>query len=60
MLRRTNPSLHRPFKTPLVPMVPILSILIYGYMMVNLGFDTWMRLIIWMILGIVIYFAYGC
>ncbi|MBF9254671.1 amino acid permease [Pontibacter sp. 172403-2] len=59
VLRRTNPSLHRPFKTPLVPLVPILGILICGYMMVNLGFDTWMRLIIWMVLGIVIYFTYG-
>ncbi|WP_242921255.1 amino acid permease [Pontibacter liquoris] len=59
VLRRTSPDLNRPFKTPLVPLVPILGILICGYMMVNLGFDTWMRLIIWMAIGIVIYFAYG-
>lgn len=59
MLRYTSPELKRPFKTPFVPLVPILGILICGYMMLNLGFDTWMRLLIWMALGIVIYFAYG-
>ncbi len=59
MLRRTSPELNRPFKTPFVPLIPILGILICGYMMVNLGFDTWMRLIIWMVIGIAIYFLYG-
>ncbi|MFD2245910.1 amino acid permease [Pontibacter ruber] len=59
MLRRTSPHLNRPFKTPFVPLVPILGILICGYMMVNLGFDTWMRLIVWMAIGIAIYFLYG-
>ncbi|HEY4650198.1 MAG TPA: amino acid permease [Pontibacter sp.] len=59
MLRRTSPDLKRPFRTPFVPLVPILGILICGYMMINLGFDTWMRLIIWMAIGIAIYFLYG-
>ncbi|GAB3201182.1 APA family basic amino acid/polyamine antiporter [Pontibacter aydingkolensis] len=59
VLRRTNPDLKRPFKTPFVPLVPILGILICGYMMVNLGFDTWIRLIAWMGIGVVIYFLYG-
>ena len=59
MLRKTSPHLHRPFRTPFVPVVPILGILICGYMMVNLPFDTWLRLIVWMGLGVVIYFAYG-
>jgi basic amino acid/polyamine antiporter, APA family len=59
VLRRTSPELKRPFKTPFVPLVPILGILICGYMMANLGFDTWMRLIIWMAIGIAIYFLYG-
>jgi APA family basic amino acid/polyamine antiporter len=59
MLRRTNPELHRPFKTPFVPLVPILGILICGYMMLNLPLDTWLRLIIWMGIGIAIYFLYG-
>jgi APA family basic amino acid/polyamine antiporter len=59
VLRRTQPNLPRPFKTPLVPLVPILGILICGYMMVNLPADTWFRLGIWMALGLAIYFLYG-
>lgn len=59
MLRKTSPELHRPFRTPFVPLVPILGILICGYMMINLPFDTWLRLIIWMALGVLIYFVYG-
>ncbi len=59
VLRSTNPNAHRPFRTPLVPLVPILGILICGYMMFGLPGDTWLRLIIWMVLGLVIYFAYG-
>lgn len=59
VLRRTNPEIKRPFRTPFVPLIPILGILICGYMMANLGFDTWLRLIVWMGIGIVIYFLYG-
>jgi APA family basic amino acid/polyamine antiporter len=59
MLRRTSPDIPRPFKTPLVPIVPILSILICGYMMISLPSDTWMRLIIWLVIGFLIYFLYG-
>jgi len=59
ILRRTQPDLPRPFKTPLVPLVPILGILICGYMMWGLPTDTWLRLIIWMALGLAIYFLYG-
>jgi APA family basic amino acid/polyamine antiporter len=59
ILRRTQPDLPRPFKTPLVPLVPILGILICGYMMYGLPTDTWLRLIIWMALGLAIYFLYG-
>jgi APA family basic amino acid/polyamine antiporter len=59
MLRKTSPDLHRPFRTPFVPVVPVLGILICGYMMVNLPHDTWLRLIIWMVIGIAIYFLYG-
>jgi APA family basic amino acid/polyamine antiporter len=58
-LRYTNPNAPRPFRTPMVPLVPILGILICGYMMYGLPGDTWLRLIIWMVLGLVIYFAYG-
>ena len=59
VLRRRSPELPRPFKAPLVPAVPILGILICGYMMARLPRDTWLRLIIWMALGLVIYFTYS-
>ena len=59
VLRRVQPDLPRPFRTPLVPLVPIMGILICGYMMYGLPKDTWLRLLIWMALGIAIYFAYG-
>jgi basic amino acid/polyamine antiporter, APA family len=59
VLRYRSPDLHRPFKTPLVPIVPGLAILICGYMMYGLPSDTWVRLFVWMALGLLIYFFYG-
>ena len=59
VLRYRSPELKRPFRTPMVPLVPILSIIICGLMMYWLPKDTWLRLIIWMAIGLVIYFAYG-
>ncbi|HWA16263.1 MAG TPA: amino acid permease, partial [Gemmatimonadales bacterium] len=59
VLRYTDPNIPRPFKTPLVPFVPLLGILSCGFLMIRLPVDTWARLIIWMLLGVVIYFAYG-
>jgi APA family basic amino acid/polyamine antiporter len=59
VLRRVRPELPRPFRTPWVPVVPILGILICGYMMSTLPGDTWLRLIIWMAIGLCIYFFYG-
>jgi APA family basic amino acid/polyamine antiporter len=59
VLRRVQPDLPRPFRTPLVPLVPILGILICGYMMYGLPRDTWLRLIIWMAIGMAIYVFYG-
>ena len=58
-LRYAEPNRERPFKTPLVPIVPILGILICGYMMAGLPRDTWIRLIAWMVLGLLIYFLYS-
>jgi len=58
-LRYAEPNRERPFKTPLVPVIPGLGILTCGYMMWALPKDTWIRLIVWMILGLVIYFAYS-
>lgn len=59
ILHRTQPDLHRPFKTPFVPFVPILGALISGIEMLTFAFDTWLRLVGWMLLGLVIYFGYG-
>jgi APA family basic amino acid/polyamine antiporter len=59
VLRRKSPDLPRPFRTPLVPIVPLLAIAICGYMMYSLPGDTWIRLIVWLILGLLIYFLYG-
>ena len=59
VLRYTDPQIHRPFRVPFVPFVPIAGVLACGYLMVGLPLDTWARLIVWMALGIVIYFGYG-
>ena len=58
-LRRQRPDLERPFRTPLVPAVPILSALVSLGLMAALPLDTWIRLVIWMAIGLVIYFGYG-
>jgi APA family basic amino acid/polyamine antiporter len=59
VMRVKMPSLPRAFKTPLVPLVPILGIATCLFMMVFLPIDTWIRLIVWMLLGLDIYLAYG-
>ncbi len=59
VLRRTRPDLHRAFRVPLVPFLPIVSALACLYLMLNLPADTWVRFAIWMLLGFVVYFAYG-
>jgi APA family basic amino acid/polyamine antiporter len=59
VLRKTNPTQPRPFRTPWVPLVPILGIGFNGYMMYKLGWINWARLIGWLIIGLVVYFSYG-
>ncbi len=59
VLRYKQPGLHRPFKTPLFPIVPILGMLSSLGLMYFLPLDTWIRLIVWMVLGIIIYFGYS-
>ncbi|GAB6008967.1 amino acid transporter [Bacteroidia bacterium] len=59
VLRRTNPGINRPFRTPLVPLVPILGAGICLIQMLYLPWDTWLRLIVWMFIGFIIYFTYG-
>jgi APA family basic amino acid/polyamine antiporter len=59
LLRKRRPDLPRPFRTPWVPLVPILAAVVCLTQMLALPFDTWMRLIIWMLIGVVIYFTYS-
>jgi len=59
VMRRTRPEVPRPFRTPWVPFVPIMGILISLAMMVGLNGVTWIRLVVWLIIGMVIYFTYG-
>jgi APA family basic amino acid/polyamine antiporter len=59
VLRYTHPELPRAFKTPLVPLVPILGAAVSLLQMLFLPRDTWLRLIVWMAIGLVIYFSYG-
>ena len=59
ILRVKSPDLERPFKTPLVPLVPILGIIICGGMIVALDYTTLKVAAMWMILGIIIYYAYS-
>src|SRR3989440_10054369 len=59
VMRRTNPNANRPFRAPFVPMVPILGILTCLLLMFSLPAENWYRLIIWLAVGLVIYFAYG-
>jgi APA family basic amino acid/polyamine antiporter len=59
VLRKSKPDIQRPFKTPWVPAVPILGASICFLQMASLPLDTWLRLIIWMVIGFCIYFFYG-
>jgi basic amino acid/polyamine antiporter, APA family len=59
VLRRKRPDLERPFRTPMVPFVPALSAIVALALMASLPRETWERLVIWMVIGIVVYFAYG-
>ncbi|HEY4262757.1 MAG TPA: amino acid permease, partial [Schlesneria sp.] len=59
IMRKTNPNAARPFRCPLVPIVPILGIACCSVLMFSLPWENWLRLIIWMALGLVIYFCYG-
>jgi APA family basic amino acid/polyamine antiporter len=59
ILRIKRPDIHRTFRTPFVPLVPILGAGICFVQMFSLPWETWLRLILWMALGFVIYFSYG-
>ena len=59
IVRKSMPDVHRAFKTPFVPAVPILGILTCLCMMLFLPADTWIRLVLWMLIGLDIYSLYG-
>jgi APA family basic amino acid/polyamine antiporter len=59
VLRKTDPDMPRAFKTPLVPIVPILGIIVCGAMIVGLGWTNWLRLGGWLVIGVIIYFVYS-
>ncbi|WP_243792189.1 amino acid permease [Saccharopolyspora gloriosae] len=59
ILRRSRPDLPRGFRAPLVPLIPILAIIACVWLMLNLTALTWVRFIVWMIAGVVVYFLYG-
>ncbi|MFI9719992.1 amino acid permease [Streptomyces sp. NPDC052396] len=59
ILRRTRPDLPRAFRTPFVPVVPVLSVLASLWLMLNLPAETWLRFAVWMVIGVLVYFLYG-
>jgi len=59
VLRKSRPDLERSFKVPLSPFLPWLAAAICVFLMINLTAETWLRFLVWMLLGFVIYFAYG-
>ena len=59
IMRKTEPDLVRQFKTPWVPWVPLLGIVVCGAMIFGLGWTNWLRLVVWLLIGLVIYFSYS-
>ena len=59
VLRRTRPQLARPFRVPLSPVLPVVSALACLYLMTNLSLETWLRFVVWMVIGLAVYFGYG-
>jgi APA family basic amino acid/polyamine antiporter len=59
IMRRTHPGMRRPFRTPFVPLVPLLGIGANLTLMVYLGWHNWVRLFVWLLIGLAIYTCYG-
>jgi APA family basic amino acid/polyamine antiporter len=58
-MRRTSPGVHRPFRVPFVPLVPLAGIFFCLVMMLSLPSENWIRLFVWLLIGMAIYFFYG-
>jgi APA family basic amino acid/polyamine antiporter len=59
MLRRSDPTRRRPFRVPLVPIFPIVGVLLCFILMLSLPFETWLRFVVWLVVGLLIYFFYS-
>ncbi len=59
IMRRRGPEAERPFRCPLVPLVPVLGIAFCLVLMFSLPAENWLRLILWLLLGFAVYFGYG-
>lgn len=59
ILRKKRPDLKHSFKVPFVPVLPIIAALVCFYLMLNLNLDTWIRFIVWLAIGVVVYFVYS-
>jgi APA family basic amino acid/polyamine antiporter len=59
ILRKTDPKVNRPFRTPFVPVVPFLGVAVCAFMIYHLGWENWMRLFVWLFIGMIVYFTYS-
>ena len=59
VLRRTRPDMERPFRVPLSPVLPIIGIALCGYLIAQLPWETWIRFVVWLLIGLGIYFGYS-
>jgi basic amino acid/polyamine antiporter, APA family len=59
ILRHTHPDMERPFRVPLVPFFPIIGCILIVYLMIKLPGETWIRFVVWLIIGLAVYFFYG-
>lgn len=59
VLRRTDPDFPRPFRMPAYPLVPIMGMLICAYLMLSLPIATWIRLFVWLAVGLLIFLSFG-
>ena len=59
VMRKTDPNVKRPFRTPFVPLVPLLGVAVCVFMIYHLGWENWARLFVWLIIGMIVYFTYS-